>query len=141
MLWNASGFASKRLAEVSIRHRITARSRLQNPPIPTLPNLLSQDISNPDNFFFGEIRFGEVQDFVNQCVQPLAFALSRVYFDDVLTVEALSECAFATKFFLHNPDPHKNMRMNRRDEIKSIAIAAFAMGLIVATAWFLLFVL
>lgn len=78
---------------------------------------------------------------MNQCVQPLAFALSGVDFDDVLTVEALSECAFATKFFLHNPDTHKNMRMNRRDEIKSIAIAAFAMGLIVATAWFLLFVL
>jgi hypothetical protein len=82
-----------------------------------------------------------VQDFVNQCVQPLAFALSRVDFDDVLTVEALSECAFATKFFLHNPDPHKNMRMNRRDELKTVAAAAFAIGLIIASAWFLLFVL
>lgn len=82
-----------------------------------------------------------MKHFVNQCVQPLAFALSRVDFDDVLAMEALAKGAFATKFFFHNPDTHKNMRMNRRDEIKSIAIAAFAMGLIVATAWFLLFVL
>lgn len=32
------------------------------------------------------------------------------------------------------------MRMNRRDELKAIAGVAFAMGLIIATAWFLLFV-
>jgi len=32
------------------------------------------------------------------------------------------------------------MKMNRRDELKAIATVAFAMGLIIATAWFLLFV-
>jgi hypothetical protein len=31
--------------------------------------------------------------------------------------------------------------MNRRDELKTVAAAAFAIGLIIASAWFLLFVL
>lgn len=106
MLWSVKGFAFKQKAEASIQRRTTARSRLQNPPIPALPDLLRQDISHSNNFVLDKIRFGEVQDFVNQCVQSLAFALSRIDLDYVLAVIALTQGTFASQFFFHNPDTH-----------------------------------
>ncbi|NBS68153.1 hypothetical protein EBT31_04465 [bacterium] len=106
MLWSANDSASKRLAGAFTRLRTTARSRLQNPPIPALPDLLRQDISDSNNFVLDKIRFGEVQDFVNQCVQSLAFALSRIDLDYVLAVIALTQGTFASQFLLHNPDTH-----------------------------------